>query len=150
MRKINKCTGNYQCYHFLFFNENKSEWDKKNIRLFFDMVYKKQTWAEVKENSKDDFTFLLRRTLLYIWLSHFAQPLSVLFILLVSFHFSLLSLTAYSIYSIVSFLGLFCHFRIALSCIGEKCEVFVREISRWLFYRLSAIAWINDRIYYLG
>lgn len=103
MRKINKCTGNYQCYHFLFFNENKSEWDKKNIRLFFDMVYKKQTWAEVKENSKDDFTFLLRRTLLYIWLSHFAQPLSVLFILLVSFHFSLLSLTAYSIYSIVSF-----------------------------------------------
>lgn len=101
MRKINKCTGNYQCYHFLFFNENKMNEIKRTSDYF--LTYKKQTWAEVKENSKDDFTFLLRRTLLYIWLSHFAQPLSVLFILLVSFHFSLLSLTAYSIYSIVSF-----------------------------------------------
>ena len=114
------------------------------------LTYKKQIWAEVEENSKDDFTFFvtLKNKLLYI--SHFAQPLSVLFIFfLVSFHLSLLSLTPYSIYSFIVSLS---RFVLPFSCCSfvHRGKVFVRKIPRWLFYRLSAIiAWINDRIYYL-
>lgn len=119
------------------------------------MVYKKQTSVEVEENIKDDFTSLLRRTLLYIWLSHFAQSLSVLFILLVSFHFSLLlSLTACSIHSIVKSFSV-C-FAILVFCSfahrGKVWSICSRDPALIILSALvqnSMNNWILFRIYFL-